>query len=183
MVMEPHYQLTTKDHGILQAMLERYKGPHSHFAQLLERKIRASAIYFSDDIPPGVVTLNTRLTYRVNGVLAGPHIIVDRKDDTLPDDALSLYTIRGLALLGLAERTKVSVPLGQNVVEELRIEDVLSQPEAEFRNRQSARGMVQGDSAGRTGNVISFPRGPAPALMAFSGSSSPDDDDPGPRAA
>lgn len=180
MVTEPHYQLTTKDHAILQGMLERHRGPHGPFIQLLGRKLRSSAIYFRDDIPPGVVTLDTRLTYRVNGVLTGPHLIVQDEGDDLPDYALSIRTLRGLALLGLAERATVTVQLGHNVMEELRIEDVLSQPEAELRTRETARGLVQGDSAGRTGNVVSFQR--KPALMAYSGSS-PDDDDPGPRAA
>lgn len=182
MVTEPHCQLTTKDHAILQAMLERHRGPHGPFIQLLERKVRSSAIYFRDDIPPGVVTLNTRLTYRVNGVLTGPHLVVQSEGQDLPEYALSIHTIRGLALLGLAERATVAVPLGHDVVEELRVEDVLSQPEAEVRSRETARGIVQGDSAGRTGNVVSFLR--KPARMEFSGPSlHPDDDDPGPRAA
>lgn len=179
MVTEPHFQLTTKDHAVLQAMLERYRGPHGPFLQLLERKVRSSAIYFRDDIPPGVVTLNTRLTYRVDGRLCGPHLIVQSEGGDLPDYALSVHTLRGLALLGLAERGSVIVPLGQNIAEELRVEDVLSQPEAEARLRETTRGLAQGDSAGRTQNVVSFMRKPAPAPFR----PGPDDDDPGPRAA
>lgn len=179
MVTEPHFQLTTKDHAILQTMLERHRGPCGPFVQLLEQKVRASTIYFRDDIPPGVVTLNSRLTYWVNGVLTGPHLIVQSVGEDLPDYAVSIHTIRGLALLGLAERASITVALGQDEVEELRVEDVLSQPEAEARVREIARWPSQGES-GPGANVVSFLRKQAP--MAHS-HPAPEDDDPGPQAA
>lgn len=180
MVTEPHFQLTTKDHAVLQSMLERHRGPYGPFAQLLDRKVRSSAIYFRDDIPPGVVTLNSRLTYQVNGRLCGPHLIVQSEGDNLPDYALSIHTIRGLALLGLAERGSISVSIGEDMAEEIRVEDVLFQPEAEARLHETTRALAQGDSAGRTQNVVSFLRKPAPAPTRRP---RPDDDDPGPRAA
>jgi len=181
MATEPCCQLTTRDHAILQAMLERHRGSYGPFVQLLERKLRTSAIHFSDDIPPGVVTLDSRLTYRVNGRLVGPHLIVRSQGADLPDYALSVHTPRGLALLGLAERDSITVQVGPGTHEELRVEDVVSQPEAEARIRATARGLAQGDSGGRTANVVSFHRRPAGA--AFAHPSPEDDDDPGPRAA
>lgn len=180
MVTEPHFQLTTKDHAILQAMLERYRGPYGPFVQLLEQKIRSSAIYFRDDIPPGVVTLNSRLTYWVNGVLIDPHLIVQSEGDDLPDYALSIHTIRGLALLGLAERNSVTIALEQDEVEDLRVEDVLSQPEAEARVREIARWPFQGESGSPGANVVSFLRKPVPMAHLHR---DPEDDDPGPQAA
>lgn len=179
MVTEPHFQLTTKDHAILQAMLERHRGPHDVFARLLEKKVRSSSIFFRDDIPAGVVTLNTRFTYRIDGRLAGPHLIVQSEGDDLPDYALSIHTLRGIALLGMSERSTLVVDMGENALEELRVEDVLSQPEAQARVRETTRGLAQGDSAGRTHNVISLQR-KAPPVPIMAG---PDDDDPGPRAA
>lgn len=178
MVTEPRFLLTTKDHAILQAMLERHRGPHGPFAQLLERKVRASAISFRDDIPPGVVTLNSRVTYWVDGLLAGPHVVVQSEGPDIPDYALSIHTIRGLALLGLPERGSVAVDLGNGVTEELRVEAVLSQPEAEARMRQSVRGRATADAG--DGTVVRFRPRQAPAVP---GSPGPDDDDPGPRAA
>ncbi len=178
MVTEPHFQLTTKDHAILQAMLERHKGPHDGFARLLERKLRASSIFFRDDIPVGVVTLNTRLTYRVNGQLAGPHLIVQSEGDDLPDYALSIHTMRGLALLGMAQRSTFAIEMGEGMVEELRVEDVLSQPEAEARIRETTRGLAQGNNANRAHNVIRLQRKASASVMW-----GPDDDDPGPFAA
>lgn len=181
MVTEPHFQLTTKDHAILQTLLERYRGPRGPYLILLERKVRDSAIYFRDDIPPGVVTLNTRFTYFVNGAAAGPHLVVQSDGKDLPPFALSIGTLRGLALLGLAERGSIVVDLGTGVSETLVVDDVLSQPEAEARMNETVKAVVQGDSAGRTENILSFR--PRETRIASGNLSGPDDDDPGPRAA
>jgi regulator of nucleoside diphosphate kinase len=180
MATEPHFQLTTKDHAVLQAILERHRGPRGPFVQLLERKVRDSSIYFRDDIPPGVVTLDTRLTYYVNGIRTGPHLIVQSAGADLAPFALSIHTLRGLALLGMAERNAMTLDLGKGVFEELRIDDVLFQPEADARVRMTSKGIVQGDSAGRVENIVSFRR---PAHAQFGTVHAPDDDDPGPRAA
>jgi len=177
MVTEPRFRLTTKDHAILQAMLDQHRGPHGPFVQLLDHKVRASAIAFRDDIPPGVVTLDSRVTYRVDGVLAGPHVLVRSDGPDLPDHALSIHTIRGLALLGLSERGEVVVDLGDGVTEALRVEAVLWQPEAEARKRQGVRGAA---AAADAGTVVSFRPRTAPAMPGRPG---PEDDDPGPRAA
>lgn len=181
MVTEPQFQLTTKDHAILQAMLERYRGPRGPYTLLLERKVRDSAIFFRDDIPPGVVTLNTSLTYLVDGKLTGPQVIVQSEATDLPPLALSIHTLHGLALLGLGEGSSISVDFSEGVRKILTVKDVLSQPEAQARATQAAGGIVQGDSAGRTQNVVSFPSRRAAA--GFPASPNHDDDDPGPQAA
>ena len=172
MIIEAESQLTTKDHAILQTMLERYRGPHGPYLTLLEKKVRDSTIYFRDDIPPGVVTVNTRLTYRVGDVSVGPQLIVQSETNDLPPFALSIHTITGLALLGLAERRPVTIALGADDEETLQVEAILSQPEAEARLRERTA-----DSPRQPQNVVSFPaRRPQPVFE-------PDDDDPGPRAA
>lgn len=180
MATDPHVQLTTKDHAILQTMLERYRGPSGPYLHLLERKTRDSAIYFRDDIPPGVVTLNTRLTYFVDGVRSGPHLVVQSEAGDLPPFALSIHTLRGLALLGMAERGTITIDLGAGMHETLRVEDVLFQPEADARINETAKGLVQGDSADRTRTIVSLRRA---SHRAFGLDRNPDDDDPGPRAA
>ncbi len=177
MVTEPHFQLTTKDHAILQTMLERYKGSRGPYLQLLERKVRDSTIFFSDDIPPEVVTLNTRLTCLIDGVRTDPFIIVHGEDGNLPPFALAIHTLRGLALLGLAEGDAITVEPGSDTSETLTVENILSQPEAEARIGSDHALSDQGNGAASTANVIAFPR----AIRAIP--ADPDDDDPGPRAA
>ena len=162
MATEPLFQLTTRDHAILEAMLERHRGPHGPFARLLERKLRASAIAFREDIPPGVVTLGSRVGYRVDGRPAGPHLLVEDEADA--GDALSIRTIRGLALLGLSERAEIVVDLGEGVSETLRVEAVAQPPAPENTPEDTT--------------VVRFR--PRAAMPRHPG---PEDDDPGPRAA
>lgn len=181
MSTEPHCQLTTKDHAILEVILERYQGDYGPYLKLLDQKVRGSTVYFRDDIPPKVVTLNSRLTYLLDGHLTGPHLVVQGQPGDLPSYALSIHTLRGLALLGLAEGSTITVELGSSVHETLRVDTVLSQPEAEARAGDVSKPLAQGDASQNEENVVSFrPRtirpSPGPVFIL-------DDDDPGPSAA
>lgn len=161
MPSEQTCRITTKDLAILETMLERYRGPCPHFAALLRRKVHSSAVYLRDDIPPGTVTLNSRIAYRVDGAPAGPHLLVQSETADLPDFALSIHSLRGLALLGMSEGQRAHVALPGTGTERLGVETVLSQPEAEFR---------------LSSGVVSL----ASRRRRFGGGF---DDDPGPQAA
>lgn len=173
MVTEPHCQLTTSDHTTLQSMLERYRGPRGPYLQLLEQKVRDSSICFRADVPPDVVTIDTRLAYLVDGVRKGPHQLVHGDDaESLPPFALSIRTVRGLALLGLAEGDSIVVELGADIRETLTVEEILSRPQAGTEMHDASKADPP--------NVVSFrPRHRA----GFNTGTNPDDDDPGPRAA
>ena len=180
MVTEPRFQLTTKDHAILQTLLERYRGPRGPYLLLLERKVRDSAITFRDDIAPDVVTLNTRLTYLVDGARAGPHLLVQSQGQDLPPFALSIHTLRGLALLGMAQGGSIDVEPGPDIRETLVVESIVSQPEADARTSAAPAGSVRAFGGG-SDTVVAFRRRPSSA--AARADFHPDDDDPGPRAA
>jgi len=179
MATEPLFHLTTRDHAILQALFDAHRGPHGPYLLLLEQKLRGSALAFSDDIPADVATLGSLVAYTVDGVPAGPHRLVE---GDAPEGGLSVLTLRGLALLGLSEGAALRVDPGSGAGETLRLDKVLSQPEA------AARGKAAGSGAGAA--VIGFR--PRAARHAFPDSAfpdpafpdlGPDDDDPGPRAA
>jgi len=179
MATEPLFHLTTRDHAILQALFDAHRGPHDPYLLLLEQKLRASALAFSDDIAADVVTLGSRVAYAVDGAPAGPHTLFEAE---APEEGLSVLTLRGLALLGLSEGAALSVDLGGGASETLRVDKVLSQPEAAARDR-AASSEAAGGGAGAA--VIGFrPRAARPAFPdpAFP-DPAPDDDDPGPRAA
>src|SRR5690554_8165532 len=60
--------LTTKDFTIIEVMLERRLGRADPLAPLLRRKLSGAVVMFREDIPPTVVTLNSRVTFRVNEI-------------------------------------------------------------------------------------------------------------------
>jgi regulator of nucleoside diphosphate kinase len=131
MVTEPRFHLTTRDHAVLRALLDDDDGPHGPYRLLLQRKLTASAVALRDDVGPGVATLGARVSYTVNGVPAGPHLLVQEnapdlpRDPDLPHDKLSIRTMRGLALIGLGEGGAIRLDLGNGAVEELAIVRVL----------------------------------------------------------
>jgi regulator of nucleoside diphosphate kinase len=167
----PISRITTKDIAILETMLSRYNGSCRHFAALLRRKVDSSAIYLRDDIPPDTVTLNSSVTYTVGTTVAGPHLVVQGEIEDLPAFAVSIHSLRGLALLGMSEGESVDVPVSDTESERLYVDRVLSQPEAEanLALRRPAGPL-------HASNVL-------PLRMRRSGRDAPDGDDPGPQAA
>jgi regulator of nucleoside diphosphate kinase len=178
MVKEPQFCLTTKDHAILKVILERYAGPRCPYLNLLDRKVRESDIRLQDDISPGVVTLNSRLTYLVDGSRHGPHLIVQAEAGGLPGFALSIHSLRGLALLGLAEGDPLVVDAGEAGTETLVVDHVQSQPEAEARLRRLSLRLARGAGEESPQNVVRLSAHPR-----WLAATDPDDGDPGPAAA
>ncbi|MGB3390351.1 MAG: nucleoside-diphosphate kinase [Pseudaminobacter sp.] len=178
----PHCQLTSKDFAILETMRERMDAGEPALAMLLRRKLESARVVFRDEIPAGVVTLNSRVAYAIDGQPAGRHLVVQGGGEYLPDDVLSIHTLRGLGLLGLSEGQEIVVEHPAKGRETLFVEQVVFQPEADLRRRECMPAMgpvVSG--AGTTAQVVSlhaFRRAQPQAV--FDG---PDDDDPGPQAA
>lgn len=173
MVTEPQIQLTTKDHAILQTLLDRHSGSHDLFERLLGEKLRASVVLSDADMPAGVITIGNQVTYRVDGVVRGPQILVA----DLPDGSskvLSIQTIHGLALLGLAEGASIAVELGDGATQMLQVLSVCQQ-----RHIQATSPATQHSTASQTGAAVLHFR-PRKAAQPLSGH---DDDDPGPSAA
>lgn len=167
----PISRITTKDIAILETMLARYDGSCRHFAALLRRKVDSSAIYLRDDIPPDTVTLNSSVAYSVDDAAAGPHLVVQGEIEGLPAFAVSIHSLRGLALLGMSEGESVDVPVSDTISERLCVDTVLSQPEAEanLALRRPAGPL-------HASNVV-------PLRIRRSGGDASDGDDPGPQAA
>ena len=180
------FLLTTKDVDILATMLDRSSGDQA-FIRLLRDKLNCATIHFPDDIPADVVTLNSRVCYSVNGQPLGPHIIVQSEGDDLPSFALSIHTMRGLALLGLTVGEVKTIEYADGRHEIIAVEELTFQPEADRRLRdrryfdgQAIRPAVR-EAVPQTArsSVVSFPLGRRSAEM----DGDPNGDDPGPRAA
>lgn len=126
-------RITTKDLAILETMLDRYRGPCAFYAAMLRHKVRASEIFLRDDIPPEVVTLNSRVAYSVDGARFGPRLIVQSPAPDLPGFALSIHSLRGLALLGMSEGQEVPI-VSQLGTQRLVVDELCAQPEAQSRS-------------------------------------------------
>src|SRR5690606_34061925 len=94
--------LTTKDLTILEVMLARCLGREDPMAPLLRRKIDSATVVFSDDVPPDVATLNSRVNFSVDG-RSDSRILAQGVAGGSVGLYLPITSLRGLALLGLAE--------------------------------------------------------------------------------
>ncbi|WP_434713582.1 transcription elongation factor GreAB (plasmid) [Rhizobium sp. YTUHZ045] len=174
MSREAFYQLTAEDANVLMCMLERHRARRGPFAAVLREKFNRSRVFSREDIPANVVTIDTEFIYTVNGVRAGPHVLVHKPTGELPRLALSVCSMRGLALLGLAIGEKTEIPRNNSEFEVLTVESVLFQPEAETRLGEKGRGAAE--LSDESPQVVDFR--PRPRKVVIS-----DDDDPGPSAA
>ncbi|WP_379937629.1 transcription elongation factor GreAB [Sinorhizobium sp. P24N7] len=173
MSREAFCQLTAGDLNILMSMLDE-TGHTEAFTILLREKLNYASVFFREDIPENIVTLDTQVAYTVNGVCCGPHVVVRSTASRPADSAISVRTMRGLALLGLAvgERTEI---LGEDGWPEiLAVERIVLQPESEARLKHTGNESVQ--LIDHAPQVVNFRPRPRKAAI-------PHDDDPGPTAA
>lgn len=128
-------QLTTKDFTILEVMRERHPGHDDIMSEILQRKVSRALVMFRDDIPPTVVTLSSRVSFRVNDGPAETRIIAHDEMRGLVGMLLPITNPRGLALLGLAEGESMTIPKADGDVETLTVQEVIYQPEGARRER------------------------------------------------
>lgn len=132
-------RLTTKDYAILETMLLRCREPDSPHASLLKKKLSDAGIWLSADIPPDAVTINSRILFRVDDSPAQTRIIAQTPVSGVVGMLLPVTSIRGLALLGLAEGESIEVAETPGCVTRLTVVEVAYQPEAAQREAQRLR--------------------------------------------
>jgi len=179
--------LTTKDYTILEVMLERCLGRDDPIAEILKRKLDGATVLFRDDIPPTVVTLSSRVSYRVDDGPAETRIIAHDEMRGLVGSVLSITNPRGLALMGLAEGQSMTIRRANGTGEKITVQEIVYQPEAAKREAAGLKRGLGGAASKSHGPVLrlvhsadGLPAAPVErALVAF------DDgpDDPGPSAA
>ncbi|RWG82895.1 MAG: nucleoside-diphosphate kinase [Mesorhizobium sp.] len=135
-------QLTTKDYTILEVIRERHPIRDETFSTILQRKISSAVVMFREDIPANVVTLSSRVAYRVNDGPAETRIVAHDQMRGLVGMLLPITNPRGLALLGLAEGQSMSIPTANGSLETLTVHEVVYQPEAARRERLKLAGVA-----------------------------------------
>lgn len=168
--------LSTKDFSILENLLSGSQ-PFPGAAMLIRRKLHAARLVFGVDIASDIVTLNSRVRYRVNGGRAEERIIVLGAAEEIAGLTLRLNSPRGIALIGARTGETVEAPRRDGSLERIEIEAVPYQPEAHDGRRQAGGA----PAAVGTISVLSAHR------LRRAGRSLPvdddGDDDPGPSAA
>jgi regulator of nucleoside diphosphate kinase len=177
-------QLTTKDYTILEVMHDCYLGDDKSMSEILQRKVSSALVMFRDDIPPTVVTLSSRVVYRVNDGPAETRIVAHDEMRGLIGMLLPITNPRGLALLGLAEGQSITIPKADGGLETLMVQEVVYQPETARRERIKLAHGADPGSGGPVLRIVHRSAEPLDKSVAKVGTSVETGfDDPGPSAA
>jgi len=181
----PHCFLSTKDFTALETLLEHEAYREDAFLRLLRNKLSTATVMLREDMEPDIATIDSRIDYVIDGRQSDSRILVLGREHALSRFSLPITTLRGLALLGLVAGDTITAARPEGGIEELHLERVAFQPEADRKERlldRSASKSEARDSSGASVITFSARRKPAPAATG-DGPLPPDDDDPGPRAA
>ena len=96
-------RMTLEDRSKLEALLAAWPFEDRQFNDLLRRKIESASIWPREDIAPTIVTLDSRVSYRVGERPAEIRILSLHESHGPVGTVLPVTTLRGLALIGLDE--------------------------------------------------------------------------------
>lgn len=122
-------RLTPKDRHILHVLLAQC-GNDDTFTLLLREKLAAATVVQEHAMPPDVVTLYSRVRYRIDGLPPATRILIHDPAHEIIGATLPVSSPRGLALLGVAAGATTSLAAPDGGVESISVEAVLYQPEA-----------------------------------------------------
>src|SRR5690606_36673964 len=129
--------LTTKDFTIVEVMRDRCLGQDDPLAPILKRKLESAIVMFRDDVPDDVATMSSRVTFSVNGRDPDTRIISHDRMTSPIGMFLPVTTLRGLALIGLAEGEHFVFTNSDSVEARILLEKVQYQPEAARREKEA----------------------------------------------
>jgi regulator of nucleoside diphosphate kinase len=151
----PGYTFTTKDFDVLQRLLEAHKDESEPMTWLLRHKLEAPHVVGRENLPENIVTLNSRVSVQIGN--GPPEMRILSRDLTSGPVGLLLpvTTLRGLALIGLAEGQTAVISRSPLLAEIVRVTALHYQPERAERMRKAAearpmlRVLEGGKAAGR----------------------------------
>ena len=125
--------LTTKDFAVLEVMLERRRAFADPIVQMLDHKLATTDVVAIHSIRPDIVTLNSRVVFRIDAGPAETRTLVQNERQGPVGSSLSIATRRGLCMLGMAAGQTASIEYPDGRRESILITAVLYQPEAARR--------------------------------------------------
>lgn len=173
--------LTNIDFTVLEFMRGRCGSTDDPLASILKRKIEAALVVFHSDVPRNVATLNSRVTFSVDGRDRDTRVISSARSESPVSTYLPVTKLRGLALLGLAEGHGFSFINMEGIEERVLLEKVLYQPANSRREKEAAE---NADTAPQRKPFLKLVQGTFPDRPPMAHTDIGDfDDDPGPSAA
>lgn len=172
--------LTPKDFEVLEGLLS---SPHAGLADasiLIRRKLHAATLVFAQDIGPDVVTVNSRVRYRINGGNAEERTLVADTSEGIQDLIVLLGSAHGIALIGARVGQTLQIARLDGSHETLSVEAILYQPEAQLGRgptTASITNMAEPEAPSAV-NLSAYRLRRASATLSYG-----EDDDPGPSAA
>ena len=158
----PRICLTAKDLAALDQALAGVRwGP---VRALLRDKLDRAEIVPAALLAANVVTLNSRVLYRIDDGEVEMRIVVRGEDFAVPGMTIPISTPRGLALVGLRSGDRVTIPRLDGGTERLAVVAVAYQPEAAWRAWQTQRSR-DGAAGQAGGNVVRLARRRADAAV------------------
>lgn len=130
-------ELTRKDRAILQNLLNGCGNDGDPLAVALQRKLAAARIVAQETISPDVVTLSSRVAFRINGSEVQTRVIVHEDSRGVTGLTLPLTHPRAMAMLGVRAGVRLFVGLPDGSTEEVTVVRVSYQPEAARRQMAS----------------------------------------------
>ena len=137
---DPEIQITMDNRQRLNQLLADHAPIRSWRAvEFLIRELRRASVVADEEISGDVVTMRSRVRFQEAGNSAPETVtLVYPGESHLYEDALSILTPLGAALLGLSEGQTISYPRPQGGLRAIRVTEVLEQPEAARRNTVSS---------------------------------------------
>lgn len=122
--------LTVKDHLLIEAYLERHKDRDPIVVAIARAKLSNARVVFTQDVPADVVTLNSRVRYRLDGGPAQMRQPVLWGQPLVQGLTIPITAPLGMALLGLRPGQTLPLPRRDGSFEILAITEIAYQPEA-----------------------------------------------------
>lgn len=131
----PEIRITKADRSRLELLLATHNGIWSWRAvEFLVRELRRSTVVRDREIPADTVTMRSRVEFGVqDDPIPQVATLVYPGERDLYDDAMSVLTPVGAALIGLSEGQAISYPAPDGSPKTIKVLRILYQPEASRR--------------------------------------------------
>lgn len=100
--------LTPNDHAVLREILDQTTSDNA-YRRLLRRKLVQAEICSPRNVPDDVVTINSRVTFCIDGGVPRTANLVRNESQDFPNYTVSVESLLGLGLLGLRAGRAIAV--------------------------------------------------------------------------